>query len=281
MSGGPDELAALAGRPDLVEEVREIESAGKLAWPQVAVSPARLAASVVARAAHGAAPGAERHDADLYLSSALGEGDRAALAAFETQFVPEIDAALARMRLPAALVDEVRQAVRVNVLVGDTRTIDRYLGFGPLAAWLRVIATRMALKQLRTTTREETLDEALLGLGSDPHADPANAHLRRTYSAELKAAVQAALASLTVRERNLLRQHVLDDLTIDELALIYRVSRSTCARWLVDARARLGRATRRMLSERLGPREGQLDSVLRWVESELSLSLSRVLREPA
>ena len=83
---------------------------------------------------------------------------------------------------------------------------------------------------------------------------------------------------VALRERNLLKQHLIDGLTVDELATMYRAHRSTCARWLVDARDALGRATRRALSDKLGPREAQLESVLRFVDSDIELSISRILK---
>jgi hypothetical protein len=63
------------------------------------------------------------------------------------------------------------------------------------------------------------------------------------------------------RARNLLRQHVLDGLTIDELARLYRAHRATCARWLADARSELALHTRRHLVTASLPGD-EVDSVL-------------------
>jgi RNA polymerase sigma-70 factor (ECF subfamily) len=226
------------------------------------------------------------HAADLQLARALATGDAAALREFEARLVPEMKAALGRLRLPVGAADEVVQAMRVEMLVGggDERgpRIAEYEGRGELAAWLRVSATRAALKLLRKTQREETLDEVLLEHWPDTAPEPERA-MKSGYARELKAALAEAMAALEVRQRNLLRQHVLDDLTIDELALLYRVHRATCARWLADARADLARGTKRRLMGRLGAaaKAEEVDSLLRWLDSDIELSISRILRAPA
>jgi RNA polymerase sigma-70 factor, ECF subfamily len=80
-----------------------------------------------------------------------------------------------------------------------------------------------------------------------------------------------------VRQRNLLRQHILDELTIDDLARLYRVHRATCARWLADARADLGKQTRKRLMSALGMPTSDVDSLLRFLDSDIELSISRIL----
>jgi len=102
-------------------------------------------------------------------------------------------------------------------------------------------------------------------------------HLRDTYTAALKTAIREAFGALEVRQRNLLRQHLLDELTIDDLARMYRAHRSTCARWLADARVELTSRTRKLLIGALGLRTAELDSLLRFLDSDIELSISRIL----
>lgn len=268
------ELAALVAR---------VAAAGRARWTDVEVDDAVLAEHLAARRRDDPeAPAEPAHAGDWYLAVALAHQVPAAVRAFEAQLVPEIDVALRRLRLPGGAGDEVKQALRVELLVGDpVARIGDYGGRGELAAWLRVTATRKALKLLRKGEREETLDELLLEHWPDATPGPVRRHLRTTYTAELKRAVGEALGALDVRQRNLLRQHVLDGLTIDELARLYRAHRATCARWLADARADLARHTRRRLIGTLGLPGDEVDSVLRMLDSDIELSLSRLLREPA
>jgi RNA polymerase sigma-70 factor (ECF subfamily) len=181
------------------------------------------------------------------------------------------------LRLPVGAVDEVTQALRVDLLIGEPPRIADYAGTGALVAWLRVTATRRALRLLRTTKRETPLDEVLLDQLPAAGTDATRLYLRARYTSELKQAVADAFAELEVRQRNLLRQHILDHLTIDDLAQLYRVHRVTCSRWLADARTELGRSTRRRLSRALSLDLGELDTLLRFLDSDIELSVSRLL----
>ena len=256
-----EQLAAAASR---------IAAAGRAAWPGISVSEdairERLSTSERVD---------QLHDADLYLATALAAGDAAAVRAFEDRLVPQIELALRRLRIADATTDEVKQAMRVELLAD--RKIANYTGRGELAAWLRISATRKAFKLQKQGAREQTLDDALLEHWPAGAPDPQSDHLRARYTAELKTAIREAFAALEVRQRNLLRQHILDELTIDDLARLYRVHRATCARWLADARADLGRQTRKRLTGAIGASSEELDSLMRFLDSDLELSISRIL----
>ena len=266
--------------PDLSAVVARIAAAGRAAWPGVNLSDEIISRNLVDRVKADPETQLENlHDADLYLAMALAEGDAAALRAFETDLVPQMDVALRRLRLAGGTADEVKQALRYELLVGEGRKkIGDYAGRGELAAWLRVSATRKALKTVRKLDREETLDEILLDHWPDATPGPERKHLRSQYTAELKKAIREAFASLEVRQRNLLRQHIIDELTIDDLARLYRVHRATCARWLADARSDLGKHTRKKLVSSLGlANKDDMNSMLRFLDSDIELSISRIL----
>lgn len=276
--------------------VLRIAAAGRAAWPGIELADAMIAARVAARLRDDADArdtdatgealaelvGGPHHDADVYLATALAARAPAALAVFEERLVPQIHHALRRLRLPAAQIDDVVQTLRVELLVGDgargSKLAD-YAGRGELVGWLRVTATRKALSLLRKTSREDALDELLLEHWPDGAADAGTQHLRATYTAELKKAIREAFAALEVRQRNLLRQHILDELTIDDLAHLYRAHRATCARWLAEARAELGKHTRKRLVAALGVDRDELESLLRFLDSDIELSISRILHD--
>ena len=266
--------------PDVAAAAARIFAAGRAAWPSVEVSETTIGNRLAARCADDPEAKLEGlHDADLYLAMALAEGNEPALKVFEAEYVPQIDVALRRLRLAGGTADEVKQALRFELLVGNDgpRKIGDYAGRGELAAWLRVSATRKALKVIRKIDREETLDEILLDHWPDATPGPESKHLRVQYTTELKKAIREAFAALEVRQRNLLRQHILDELTIDDLARLYRVHRATCARWLADARADLGKQTRKRLMSALGMPTNDVDSLLRFLDSDIELSISRIL----
>lgn len=258
--------------------VARIASAGRAAWPTVELTDAAVAHGLVARLRDDPETHLEGlRDADLYLAFALIAGDPAAIRVFETTMIPQIDVALRRLRLAGGTAEEVKQALRVELLAGPTAKIADYAGRGDLAAWLRISATRKALKLVKRADREETLDEILLDHWPAASSNPEHKHMRATYTDQLKRAIREAFAALEVRQRNLLRQHILDELTIDDLARLYRVHRATCARWLADARADLGKQTRKRLVASLGTPGDQLDSLLRFLDSDIELSISRIL----
>ena len=266
--------------PDIAAAASRIASAGRAAWPEVKVSETTIANRLAQRVQDDPETKLDSlHEADLYLAMALADNDEAALRVFEAELVPQIDVALRRLRLAGGTADEVKQALRFELLVGADgyRRIADYAGRGELAAWLRVSATRKAFKVIRKIDREETLDEILLDHWPDATPGPEQKQLRSQYTAELKKAIREAFAGLEVRQRNLLRQHILDELTIDDLARLYRVHRATCARWLADARADLGKLTRKKLMSALGMPTNDVDSLLRFLDSDIELSISRIL----
>ena len=103
--------------------------------------------------------------------------------------------------------------------------------------------------------------------------------LKQHYAREFREAFDAALAALDVDQRNVLRLHFLDGLSIDQLGRTYGVHRATAARWVVRGRQALLAETRSRLRERWRMSEPELDSVLRQVRSQLDVTL-RWLRAP-
>ena len=66
---------------------------------------------------------------------------------------------------------------------------------------------------------------------------PDVAYLKARYAQELNAASARVRDGLGAEERTLLRQYVIDRLTIDELALLYGVHRATVARRLARSQS--------------------------------------------
>jgi RNA polymerase sigma-70 factor (ECF subfamily) len=220
------------------------------------------------------------HVADLYLACACGRGDASALAAFEHEMWPAIDAALARARIEAERRQDVMQDLRVLLFVGRGDApgkISQYRGQGDLRRWLRAAALREAFRLAKKARREVALDDAALASVAILDGDPALAHLKELCRVELKNAFQAALAELPRRDRLLLRQHCLDRLSIDELAALHQVHRATAARWVTRAREALCAAILRDLGQRLRVPEPEVQSLLRMVRSQLDVTLERLL----
>lgn len=216
---------------------------------------------------------------DLWLACALARGDAAALRVFETTYLRGLDAAIAHLDGGSALADDVRHAVRERVLgtaAGGLSKIDEYRGRGDLRGWLKVVAVREALQLLRARRREAPLvsDDVLADrLDDRAPADAISADERRVY----REAFTTALATLTARERNLLRQQYLFGASIDEVAVLHGVHRATVARWIARVREMVLRRTRRHIGEALQLSGVDLDSVMGRIANHLDYSLRHTL----
>jgi RNA polymerase sigma-70 factor, ECF subfamily len=257
--------------------------AARAAWPGVVQEPARFLPYLAARLPDGMSVedglGALRVT-DLYLACACASAHGPALAAFEASCMGVVDVALARMDLPRDAVDEVKQIVRRLLLVADGRQprIVEYAGRGDLRGWIRVTAAREALRLIRRSRTEVPVEADELERSVPTTDDPALQYLKDVYRAEFKAAFGEAMASLSDRERNLLGHQFVDGLTLDEIAVLYRVHRATIARWIARARAHVLRRTQAALRTRLRVEPAQMESIMRLIESRLDVSLPPLLR---
>ncbi len=222
--------------------------------------------------------------ADLYLAVALTGSNTAALQHFERSLLPDMVAAVAHLLTPTLKADDVRQILRARLFVpppDETPKIAQYTGQGPLAGWLRVIAVRAVLNLRRDHRRsdaEQTAasEEDLLDLAS-PTDNPELAFLRARFKDDFKQAFHDALMELETEDRNLLRLHLVEGLTIDEIAPVFGVHRATAARRLQKARERILEGTRRLLTEHLRLTESECSSLIGLVVSQLDVSIIRVL----
>ncbi|MCW5808877.1 MAG: hypothetical protein KIT31_41380 [Deltaproteobacteria bacterium] len=243
------------------------------ARPDVAVVRERYRAYVAERGA-----GATDCLEDLYLACACVDRDAAAIRAFEREYVPILDAALASWTDPK----ETRARVVAMVLVdhaGGGPLLAKYNGRGALRRWIRVVAVREASKD-RRAARAVPVDDERLFDAIVPAGDPQLSAVKRDAAAAFRTAFDAALAALERRDRAVLRLHLLDGLTIDEIAPIYSAHRATVARWIAAARRDVLERTRRALMHdlRLGPDE--VDSLIRLVQSRIEVPPGALATDP-
>jgi len=105
------------------------------------------------------------------------------------------------------------------------------------------------------------------------------AELKAEYRTEFATALREAIGELSAEDRTLLRQQIVDELSIDEIGAAFGVHRATAARWLQRARGALVTHTRGRLAARLKVSVEEVDSVIRLVQSQLDASVIRYLRE--
>jgi RNA polymerase sigma-70 factor (ECF subfamily) len=214
---------------------------------------------------------------DLYLAFACGRGARAAVERFERDYGGEVDLAFRRMNAGSLQVSDVRQQVLEKLFTGDRPKILDYSGQGPLRVWLRVAALRLLTNLVTRAPRETPLEDELLAAAPLHTGDPELEHMQRLYREEFKQAFAAAVGKLGTDDRVLLHQRFAGRLSLEELAASHDVHVNTVSRWLQRARSALETGIRADLQERLRVSEDQLKSILRLVQSQLDVTLGRLL----
>lgn len=248
----------------------------RAAWPEIAADERAFAAYVAARVAPDALHDA--HAADLWLAFACGHDAAGALAAFDRAHEGDIRAVHAQARPPRPPLDDLWQLVRTKLFVGPSPRILAYSGQGPLKSWVRVLGARTLVDMTRAPTeRESPRDESAFLAVPSPGDDPELDYLKRTYRVELGQAFEEAARTLRPEERNVLREHYAHGLSIDEIASAHGVHRATAARRIEGAREAVLKATRQLLMQRLKLSQRELESVVRLIESQLHVTIERVL----
>lgn len=226
---------------------------------------------------------AERTDAtyvdDLLVAFGAASGDRSCLDVLERDFFNELPRMLGRLRFSAEDLADLAQRLRMDLVVGSPprpKKLLSYAGTGPLAGWLRAVATRTALSELRKPAPPtEEFDGEIMGFATD--ADDTMQRLARAHAEALGVALREAMSALPPRDRNLLRMYVLDGANIDTIGRVYGVHRATVARWIGEIRVRVARDARDRMMPRVSGSEVQ--SLARLCFSQLDLSLDRLLAE--
>ena len=103
--------------------------------------------------------------------------------------------------------------------------------------------------------------------------------LERQYREELRSAFADALGGLTSRQRAILRLSVVEGLSGTKIAELYGVDRATGKRWLAAVRRDLFEGTKVALTRRLAMETRDFESIVRLVQSQLDVSVVRLLGE--
>lgn len=221
--------------------------------------------------------------ADLYLACACARGVSAAIDKFEQMFGGEIGRTARRFERRGLPADDLQQQLRHKLFAaqpGEAPRIASYTGQGFLQNWVRVTTTRAFIDATRPQgdTPEIPIADELVAMLPEPGADPELELLKRQHVAHFKAAFAEAVGTLEASDRVVLRQHLVERLTIDQIGALYHLHRATAARRVVKAREALLAATRTALAARLGLTTEQLESVLALIASRMDASVERLLR---
>jgi RNA polymerase sigma-70 factor (ECF subfamily) len=222
------------------------------------------------------------HAADLYLAAAALNGQPAAVAKLRQSCWP---LALKYLRpFREVSIDDVAQELWNALLFGDpggSPKLRSYSGKGPLGAFVGITAQRLALMRLRRDGADARLSGRAAAEINALASDPELAFIKHQHRDSFQQMLNLALQSLDDRARMVLRMYLIDRLSVERVAKVYGVSQSSVSRWLAKARDTVLTETRRLLSDKLRLSESEFQSLWNILNSELDLSMSRVLGEVA
>lgn len=257
--------------------LRDALAAARQKYPGVAFAPelfeARTREIVPLDAADRAASIAALEAADLYLAIACEAGDARALSVFDSVVLARVPSFVAAVARDEDLADEARQRVRERLLVaepGERPRIAAYAGRGPLEAWVRVTAVRIALDLRRAEQPRPRETDAIV-------LDEELSMIKDAYRDAFQRALRDALGELDANERSWLRLHFLEGWNLDRLAVVFGVSRATAGRRVLSLRERLGARTRELLGQRLKATPEEIASLVGLLQSRIEWSLRSAL----
>lgn len=250
---------------------------------QAALPGVELERAQFVAAAEGVADLSEARAVELFLSRACASGDPQAMALFEARYFEALTSVLRRFGTDT-FVDDARQDLRQRLFLGTDGPpkLLEYGGHGELKQWLRAVATRVALNLRKSRHDERFTDLGDEGLFELPlqEDDPELRHMKSMYRAEFKKAFSEALQALPAEARNHLRLYYVDGLGVVELGKLFGTSAPTVSRRLAAARTALFDGTRQRLKERLDVSAEELESIMRLIESRLSVDVKKLAQPP-
>jgi RNA polymerase sigma-70 factor (ECF subfamily) len=254
-------------------------AAARQRWSGVAIDETAFAAELGRRVPADARPRAalaQLNVIDLYLAHGCAHADAQAIARFDAEILGPLPARLRRLDVPG---DELVQQLRVRLLVGVDGAPPRiadYAGRGSLAGWAQVAGTRLALNLRRDAPPEERLGVSAVEQLATA-ADPEAALWKQRHGDDFRRAFAEALGALAAEDRELLRLHLLERLTLSQIGQLFALDKSNVSRRLQRVHVTLLDDTRARLGARLRLDSGEVDSLIHGLRSQLDASIERLL----
>jgi RNA polymerase sigma-70 factor (ECF subfamily) len=182
---------------------------------------------------------------------------------------------LLRLDTPPPMLADILQELRMRLVEQQAPGPDQkvYIGRGSLIGWLRISAVRETNARRNRRARELPLETAPALIATPAH-QPELALLLQTHKRELGEAFQQALASMSTRDRNVLRYHFVERLNIDQIGALYGVHRTTASRWIERARETLSTKTRAIFQERVSISNNEFQQVVMLIQSQVEVQLA-------
>lgn len=274
-------VAEGAGAAELATRLAELVQAAAASRPELTIDPASFVAWVAARLPDDTELQAGLDAlvlSDLALAHACAQGDSFAIELFHLEARDDIDRAAAKVASTGLTPAEFGALVQDRLFV-EQRRIERYAGRGALRGWLRVVLSHLVVDVMRRAAarpEHRPTDPADLSWIADA-GDPELALAHAQYREPMRAALEAAFAELSGRERNLLRLRFLQGWGHDQIGARYGVHRTSAARWVAAAHECLLARARDQLVTRFGVASDEFASLARLMQSRIQLSVHRIL----
>jgi RNA polymerase sigma-70 factor (ECF subfamily) len=250
------------------QRVLEMLASAEKRWPTIKLGRDTFVQHVTALVGDDVAALDKLHGDDLYLACACLDGNAAAAAIFDVEFLQRVQLPQMRAAASSDLDDEIRQRLRERVLAGKAK-LRGYSGKGPLHAWLRVAATRLALDLEADAKRRQRVDRDAEVRARAPEEQL----LEQRYRRPVEAAFANAFAALDDDERALLKQHYIDGVSLLDIGRARGFDRSTASRRVAAARERLLDAVKREVGERLKLTPRSVSTLVEALKSRLEITL--------
>lgn len=277
----PPARLKMAQVADLDQQLAALWEKGAKAWPSVSSTPE---AFVEALAAILSSPErrlenlGELDAGEVYLCGACVGHDPAALRAFEQRYMGQVRERIAKV-VASDRIDDVKQAMWERLFAsceGGAPRILLYAGKGELDGLVRTVAYRTAISLVRKESHGESEQDLGLEIPAALNS-PELGMIREQYRTTFRAAFAAAVGDMSARQRTVLRLRFVDGLSVGQICALYGVHRVTGSRWLSDGRSDLAKAIHRHLAASLRMDPEQLSSFMTLIDSQLTLSLDRLL----
>jgi len=243
------------------------------------------------------------HVEDLALACACSEGSQAAWDFFVAEYSPKLRAAARTILHGSGASDEVRADDLADQmyaeLFGTEQTADGrrkslllyFHGRSKLSTWLHTVLAQRHVDGLRAAKRHVSLDFDADGEPQHPAArradPPAQDPDRARYLELFDAALAAAIAQLTSRDRLRLAYYYADELTLAQTGRLLGEHEATASRQLERTRRELREQVERALAQRRAAENGsaaaaglsaaQIELAFEYALEGSALDLSRAL----
>jgi RNA polymerase sigma-70 factor (ECF subfamily) len=281
----------------LFEVLDRLAALGEAAWATCSFERAAFQQRLVSLIDIGSSDPEEAlahlHVTDLYLATACVLRLPRAQEILATQYLSRVPEYVARIGQTAApLGEEVRRELEDSLLFGPAGRdgggegeapprIAGYAGRGSLEAFVATAARNLALTMLRPRGRDHVVPwEESESRGDLPRATTPTLNSAR-HDEALRGAVRVALAALDQRQRTIVRLHLVEGVTLTQIARMLQVHQSTVSRAFDGALHTLYANIRNDLELRFRLNESEMQSIVRDARSRIDLSLSRLLRDTA